>query len=157
MCDVLGVGWFLTFFGGWTFGVGRVWDFLGFGRVLDVRGREGLGGFWTLERVRDVRGALGEADWVWRAPQLAYTEASCCEAKCFVRARAKGSDKTSCLAAYRFAAWMRTGDWRWLVCWRVGRGKQKARSGWTGLYGLKILRFAQDDSEALRMTVRHSG
>jgi hypothetical protein len=45
----------------------------------------------------------------WRAPQLAYTEASCCEAKCFARARAKGSDKTSCLAAYRFAAWMWTG------------------------------------------------
>ena len=26
----------------------------------------GVGWFWTLERVRDVRGALGEADWVWR-------------------------------------------------------------------------------------------
>ena len=25
----------------------------------------GVGWFWTLERVRDVRGALGEADWVW--------------------------------------------------------------------------------------------
>lgn len=78
----------------------------------------GVGWFWTLERVRDVRGSggfgafgvhWGEADWVWRAPQLAYTEASCCEAKCFVRARVKGSDKTSCLAAYRFAAGMRKG------------------------------------------------
>ena len=34
--------------------------------------------------------------------------------------------------------------------------KSPVREG-TGLYGLKILRFARDDSEALRMTVRHSG
>ena len=85
-----------------------MWDVLGAGRSGSGGFGTfwGLGGFWTLERVRDVRGALGEADWVWRAPQLAYTEASCCEEKCFVRARAKGSDKTSCLAAYRFAAGM---------------------------------------------------
>ena len=39
---------------------------------------------------------------------------------------------------------------------RARETKSPVREG-TGLYGLKILRFAQDDSEALRMTVRCSG
>ena len=97
MWDVLGVGWFLTFLGAGRSGSGGFGTFWGSGRWREFE-TFGVGRVWG------VRGALGEADWVWRAPQLAYTEASCCEAKCFVRARAKGSDKTFCLAAYRFAA-----------------------------------------------------
>ena len=44
-----------------------MWDVLGAGRSGSGGFGTfwGLGGFWTLERVRDVRGALGEADWVW--------------------------------------------------------------------------------------------
>ena len=77
------------------------------------------------------------------APQLAYMEASCCKAKCFVRARAKGSDKAACLAAYRFAAGV------CFECGKVGE-KQKARSG--GLGCMVRRSFA-----SLRMTVRNSG
>ena len=93
-----------------------MWDVFWGGMVLDVfgeldvRGREGLGLSGVLDvgessrrsgfgRVWDVRGALGEADWVWRAPQLACTGASCCKSVRFVRARAKGLGQNCQLAA----------------------------------------------------------
>ena len=58
------------------------------------------------------------------APQLAYMEASCCKAKYFVRARAKGSDKAACLAAYRFAAGV------CFECGKVGRNKKPGPVDW---------------------------
>ena len=62
------------------------------------------------------------------------------------------------LLGCRFAAVMWTGCLE-VVGMLEGRArdtKSPVRVG-TGLYGLKILRFGQDDSEALRMTVRCSG
>ena len=47
------------------------------------------------------RGALGEADWVWRAPQLAYTEASCCRTVRFVPSSAQGLGRNYLPAANR--------------------------------------------------------
>jgi hypothetical protein len=92
-----------------------MWDVFGGGMVLDVfgeldvRGREGLGLSGVLDVGESSRrsgsggfGAFGVhwvRDWVWRAPQLACTGASCCKAVRFVRARAKGLGQNCQLAA----------------------------------------------------------
>ena len=135
-------------------GLSGVWEGSGRWREFETFGvREGLGRSGCIG-VRRI-GCGAHRSWRIREPAAAR--------QCVLsELEPKGSDKTSCLAAYRFAAYsllLGCGRvaWRGLVCWWVGRGKQKARSGWTGLYGLKILRFAQDDSEALRMIVRCSG
>ena len=144
-----GSGGFGTFWGlggFWTFGVGRVWE--GSGRWREF---ETFGVHW----VRRI-GCGAHRSWRIRRPAAAR-KSVLSELEPRARTKHPALLLIDLLLGCRFAAWMRTGDWRWLVCWRVGRGKQKARSGWTGLYGFKILRFAQDDSEALRMTVRHSG
>jgi hypothetical protein len=144
--DVRGSGGFETFWGSgrWrefeTFGVGRVWDFLGFwtffgswtfgvreglglSGVLDVgesSRRSGSGGFgaFGVHWVRRI-GCGAHRSWRIREPAAAR---QCVLSELEPRARTKqlASLLIGLLLGCRFAAGCGRVAWRWLVCWRVG-------------------------------------